>query len=123
MISRPWALRTATMLLAAAWTAACVHVPLRERAAYRLDEYFASHGEIAPSVAEAMRRGHVALGMDEDQVFAVLGEPVRRTRYEGQGAPQVWIYRGHKLHQGYAHGAALYRLVFLDGRLRVLEPI
>ena len=70
-----------------------------------------------------MRQGHVTLGMDEEQVFAVLGAPVRRVRYDRAGTPQVWIYRGHKLHQGYAHGASLYRLVFLDGRLRVLEPI
>ena len=120
MTARPSAARAGALLLAA--TSACVHVPLRERAAYRLDEYFASHGEIAP-VAYAMRRGHIALGMDEEQVLAVLGNPVRRTRYEGRGAAQVWTYRGHQLHQGYAHGASLYRLVFLDGRLRVLEPI
>jgi len=70
-----------------------------------------------------MHRGHVTYGMDEDQVFAVLGEPVRRTRHQGAGASQVWIYPGHKIHQGYAHGATLYRLVFLDGRLRIIEPI
>jgi len=111
------------VLLGTAGAAACVHVPLRERAAFRLDEYFTSHGEIAPSLADAMRRGHVVLGMDPEQVFAVLGEPVRRTRYEGAGSAEVWIYRGYKLHQGYAHGASLYRLVFLDGRLNVLEPL
>lgn len=80
MTGRRAAARVAVVLLGSAWPAACVHVPLRERAAFRLDEYFASHGEIAPSVADAMRRGHVTLGMDEEQVFAVLGEPVRRTR-------------------------------------------
>jgi hypothetical protein len=113
----------ATSLLFVLWTAGCVHVPLRERAAFRLSQYFEHHSEVAPSVAEAMQRGHVTLGMDAEQVFAVLGEPVRRVRYDGAGAPQVWIVRGHKLHQGYAHGASLYRLVFLEGRLRVLEPI
>ena len=123
MSGRRAALRIAAVLLGSAWAAACVHVPLRERAAFRLDEYFATHGEIPSSVADAMRRGHVTLGMDEEQVFAVLGEPVRRSRYEGPGAAEVWIYRGYKLHQGYAHGASLYRLVFLDGRLHVLEPI
>ena len=113
----------AATLLFASWTAGCVHVPLRERAAFRLAEYLDNHAEVAPSVAEAMRQGHVTLGMDEEQVLAVLGEPVRRVRYDRAATPQVWIYRGHKLHQGYAHGASLYRLVFLDGRLRVLEPI
>ena len=112
-----------TTLLLAWGTAGCVHVHPTERAAFRLAEYFETHSEIAPSVAEAMRQGHVTLGMDEEQVFAVLGAPVRRVRYDRAGTPQVWIYRGHKLHQGYAHGASLYRLVFLDGRLRVLEPI
>lgn len=70
-----------------------------------------------------MRRGHVVIGMDEEQVLAVLGEPVRRTRHHGTDTPEVWIYPGHKIHQGFAHSATLYRLVFLDGRLRVLEPI
>ena len=115
--------KNAVTLVAAFWTAGCAHVPLRERAAFRLAEYFENGREVPPAVAEAMQRGHVTLGMDEEQVVAVLGEPVRRVRYDGPGAPQVWIYQGHKLHQGYAHGASLYRLVFLDGRLRVSEPI
>jgi hypothetical protein len=123
VIGRPNAARIAAVVLGSAWVGACVHVPLRDRAAFRLDEYFADHGEIAPSLVDAMRRGHVMLGMDPEQVFAVLGEPARRTRYEGPGAAEVWIYRGYKLHQGYAHGASLYRLVFLDGRLRLLEPL
>lgn len=113
----------AAVLAPAAGIAACAHVPLRERAAFRLGEYFEGHHEVPPSIADAMQRGHVTLGMDEEQVFAVLGEPVRRTQYQGPGAPQVWIYPGHKIHQGYAHGASLYRLVFLEGRLRVFEPI
>jgi hypothetical protein len=117
---RPGTIATTLLFL---WTAGCVHIPPTQRAAFRLVEYFENHSEVAPSVAEAMQRGHVTLGMDEEQVFAVLGEPVRRARYAGAGAPHVWLYRGHKLHQGYAHGASLYRLVFLDGRLRVLEPI
>lgn len=115
--------KNAVTLVAALWTAGCAHVPLRERASFRLAEYFEDHREVPPVIAEAMQRGHVTLGMDEEQVVAVLGDPVRRVQYDGPGAPQVWIYRGHKLHQGYAHGASLYRLVFLDGRLRVLEPI
>ncbi len=118
-----WTMKGTAALVAAFALAGCVHVPLRERAAFRLAEYFEGHREVAPSVAEAMQRGHVTLGMDEAQVIAVLGEPVRRVQYGGPRVPQVWIYRGYKLHQGYAHGASLYRFVFLDGRLRVLEPI
>ena len=117
------AAKQAVALVAALWTAGCAHAPLRERASFRLAAYFENHREVPPAVAEAMRRGHVAFGMDEEQVVAVLGDPVRRVHYDGPGGPQAWIYRGHKLHQGYAHGASLYRLVFLDGRLRVLEPI
>jgi hypothetical protein len=100
-----------------------VHVPPHGRAAFRLAEYFETHKETPASVAEAMHRGHVVGGMDEAQVLAVLGEPIRRTRHQGTSAPEVWIYPGHKIHQGLAHGATLYRLVFLDGRLRILEPI
>ena len=123
MIGRRNAARIVATLFSAAWAARCVHVPLRERAGFRLEEYFDNHRELPPPVADAMRRGHVTLGMDEEQVLAVLGEPVRRVRFDGPGAAQVWIYRGYKLHQGYAHGASLYRLVFLEGRLRVLEPL
>jgi hypothetical protein len=110
-------------VVAALWAAGCVHVPLRGKAAFRLAEYFETHREVPPAIAEAMQRGHVTLGMDEEQVVAVLGEPVRRVRYDEPGVPQVWIYRGHGLHQGDVHGASLYRLVFLDGRLCVWEPI
>lgn len=65
--------KSALTLVAAFSSAACVHVPLRDSAAFRLAEYFESHREVPASVAEAMQRGHVTLGMDEEQVTAVLG--------------------------------------------------
>ena len=109
--------------LAATALASCVHVPPRERAAFRLDEYFESHREVAPSIAQAMRNGHVVGGMDRQQVLAVLGEPMRRFRSRSPSAFEVWLYPAHKVHQGYAHGATLCRVVFREERLLLIEPI
>jgi hypothetical protein len=110
-------------LAAATGLVACVHVPPRGRAAVRLAEYFEAHAEVPPSIADAMQRGHITLGMDREQVFAVLGDPIRRTRYRGPAGPEVWLYPGYRIHQGHDSGASLYRLVFVDSRLRFFEPI
>ena len=44
-------------------------------------------------IRAAMEAGHVVVGMDTKQVWIVLGEPVRKTRF-AQTATDVWIYRG-----------------------------
>jgi hypothetical protein len=63
--------------------------------------------------------------MDQEQVRVVLGEPVHRKRFKGQPPAEAWIYRSSWLHQDQlrTHGARLIRLVFVDGRLEVLEPL
>ncbi len=63
--------------------------------------------------------------MDEEQVRVVLGEPVRRTRFTRRRTIEVWIYPGYTLHQDQmrGHGAQLFRLVFIEGALAIIEPI
>ena len=103
----------------------CVHLPRQRYASIRLREYFADHGEVPSSIAAAMDRGHVLLGMDEGQVWAVLGEPVRRATFGASSSVRVWLYPAHRLHQDqvHSHGAQLFRLLFIEGRLALIEPI
>ena len=76
-------------------------------------------------LADAIVRGHVIAGMDQEQVKVVLGEPVRRSRFERQPPVDVWISQWYKLHQDHmrAGSTPLFRLVFVGGRLTVVEPI
>lgn len=111
-------------ILLALWllASACVSIPRSKRAAVRLADYFATHEEVPPSVAATMNLGHVSLGMDPDQVWTVLGDPVRRT---GFGGVEVWLYQGHRFHQDHlrTQGSTLFRLVFVRGRLAVIDPL
>ena len=106
---------------------ACVHVPASQRASVRRDAYLAAHRELPPSIAKAIIDGHVVGGMDRDQVKAVLGEPLKTSifgRKDGTRT-EVWIFPAVRLHQdrvGGEHGT-LFRLVFIDGRLAVMEPV
>ena len=105
--------------------AGCAHVPLSARASFRRAEYFATHAELPSSISAAIEVGHVIRGMDQEQVRVVLGEPDHKKSFKGQPAVEVWLYRGHRLHQDplRTHGVQLFRIVFLDGRAVVLEPI
>jgi len=72
-----------------------------------------------------MAMGHVAAGMDPEQVIVVLGRPIERVSYGGTPPVEVWLYPGHRLHQDHhrSGGATLFRAVFRDGRLAFIEPI
>lgn len=103
---------------------ACVYVPLRQRAAFREQQYFATHRELPPEIRNAIDTGHVILGMDREQVWTVLGDPVRKAIFSS-GRFESWLYPANRLHQDqlHSHGANSFRLVFIDGRLALVEPI
>jgi len=47
----------------------------------------------APDVRRAIDRGYVVRGMDAEQTFLALGEPICRKRIEYEGRPvDVWVY-------------------------------
>lgn len=102
----------------------CVYVPLRKRADFRKQQYFASHRELAPDTAKAIDSGHVIPGMDREQVWVVLGDPVRKSVFSS-GHVEVWLYPAVRLHQDqlHSHGTESFRLVFMDDRLVIIEPI
>lgn len=54
----------------------------------------------------------------------MLGEPAHRTTFERTKA-DIWLYPAGKLQQrdGRAHGAALYRVAFVDGRVAAVDPL
>ena len=106
-------------------TTSCMHLPRHRYASVRLREYFEEHPEVPTKVSVAMENGHVLLGMDEAQVWAVLGDPVRRTGFGATSPVHVWLYPAHRLHQDQmrSHGTQLFRLVFVEGRLSLIEPI
>ena len=115
--------RVVTSAVALLLLASCVHVPLRGRQDFRRQQFFATHSEVSPAIAAAINTGHVIVGMDREQVWVVAGDPVRKSTFRG-GAVEVWLYPAVRFHQGaYTHGAASLRLVFVDGRLDVIDPI
>ena len=103
---------------------ACVYVPLRGRQEYRRQQYFASRRELSPTITHAIETGHVVPGMDREQVWVVLGDPVRKSLFPSAKV-EVWLYPSVRFHQDpvHSHGASSFRLVFIDGILRVIEPI
>ena len=104
--------------------AACVYVPLRQRATFRQQQYLATHREVPQDIAKAIDTGHVLLGMDRELVWTVLGDPVRKATFSASKY-EVWLYPAARLHQDqrHSHGADSFRLVFIDGRLVIIEPI
>lgn len=112
----------ATLLLFS--VTACVSVPLRGRQQYRREQYLASQREVSPRIAQAIESGHVVPGMDREQVWVVLGDPVRKALFSA-GKVEVWLYPSGRFHQDpvHSHGASSFRLVFIDGLLQLIEPI
>ena len=105
--------------------AACAHMPAADRAVVRRDAYLRSQIELPPAIAKAIAEGHVITGMNRDQVTAVLGKPVKVTRFiRDQRVTEVWIYPAARLHQGALRmdDGSLFRLVIADDRLTVIEP-
>jgi hypothetical protein len=72
-----------------------------------------------------MDRGHVVLRMEQEQVVVVLGQPLKRTDYEGATPAEVRLYPGDRFHQDpvRSHGATLFRVVFVGARLALFEPL
>lgn len=105
-------------------TAACASVPLRERQQYRREQYFATHAELSPAIAQAIETGHVVPGMDREQVWVVVGDPVKKSFFPASKA-EVWLYPTVKFHQdpAHSHGASSFRLVFVNGILQFIDPI
>ena len=116
-------LRLVAAAVALIFLMGCVPVPLRGRQDFRRQQFFATHPEVSPAIATAINTGHVIVGMDREQVWVVAGDPLRKSFFRG-GAVEVWLYPAVRFHQGaYTHGAASLRLVFVDGLLRVIDPV
>jgi hypothetical protein len=96
-----------------------------ESAAKRSSRYLSAHPGTPSDIAEAISQGHVILAMDQDQVVAAVGQPDVRSRFGGARRPEVWLYRAVRLYQDIlrSHGASLFRIVFVDGRVSVVEPL
>lgn len=77
----------------------CVHLPPSAFVNVRQANYFFERRELPPSIREAIDEGHVVPGMDREQVWTVLGEPVSRRTFTHELAIEIWLYQGHKLHQ------------------------
>ena len=105
--------------------AGCAHLPRSAYASARLADYYATPRELTPAIAQAIESGHAVEGMDREQVWVVFGEPISKTRYSSPGAPEVWIYPGYKFHQDpvRGHGVTLFRVVFVDGRVALVETL
>jgi len=73
---------------------------------------------------KAILEGHVIVNMDREQVKVVLGNPVRVSLFQSRAEIEVWLYQGYKLHQDQNHtSSVLYRIVFVAGRVVLVEPI
>lgn len=118
----PVAMAVTLALLAAT---GCAHLPRSAHASARFADYFAMPRELSPAIARALERGHAIEGMDREQVWVVFGEPIRKTRFSGPQAIEVWLYPGHRFHQDSlrGHGVTLFRVVFIDGRVALIETL
>ena len=103
----------------------CAHLPPSAYANVRMARYFSEKRELPPSIRIAMEQGHVVPGMDREQVWTVLGEPVQRRTFSRVPVIEIWLYQGNKLHQDQmrADTADLFRAVFRDGILVLLESL
>ena len=112
-------------LLGLSAVSGCANLPHSAHASARVADYYETPRELTPAVERAIELGHVVEGMDREQVWVVFGEPIRKTRYSSPGAPEVWIYPGHKFHQDpvRGHGVTLFRVVFIDGRVALVETL
>ena len=106
-------------------SAGCAHLPPSAFASVRKARFFSEKRELPPSIRIAIEQGHVVPGMDREQVWTVLGEPVQRRTFTHDPVIEIWLYQGHKLHQDQvrADRAGLFRAVFRDGILVILEPL
>lgn len=114
----------AILALAALVSTGCAPLPRRVFASARQADYFAARRELSPEVARAIEAGHLLIGMDVEQVWVVLGDPVRKAYFD-RSATEVWIYRAGRLHQDqlHTHGNEPFRLVFINKRLVLIETL
>ena len=105
--------------------AACASLRHVERAADRRARFLQTVGELPPKVAQAIRDGHVIAGMTTAQVPASLGAPDFQQVFSGSPAATIWLYRGHRLHQDQLHAdaKAVFRILFLDDRVAMVEGL
>jgi hypothetical protein len=103
--------------------AGCAPLPRQASASVRQADYLASQRELSPEMARAIGDGHIALGMDTKQVWVVLGDPARKTRFD-RTVTEVWLYKPDRLHQDHFRlGTQDVRLIFVKDRLVVIEPM
>ena len=111
-------------VVAAGAAGACASIPPERRARVREQGYRSTHPELPPRIDAAIAQGHVLVGMDSEQVWVVLGEPVARRAFGGVPPLAAWIYPASRLQQGHAWSGAgaLVRIVFSDDRVVTVEP-
>ena len=96
-----------------------------EPLAARVARYLTANPQTSAELGEAIRQGRVLAGMDREQVLAAVGPPERATRLEGPSKVEVWIYYAARF-PGSQPGSGrtdLFRVVFVDARVRIVEPI
>ena len=103
---------------------ACVYVPLRGRQQYRREQYFASSPRAVSDDCERHRNRPRRAWDGSGTGLGCRG----RSRQEvavPRSNVEVWLYPSVRFHQdpAHSHGASSFRLVFIDGILRVIEPI
>lgn len=114
---RIWLLAAAAALA----LSACAPVPRPGNASEGRAAYLKAHRELPPTIAEAIESGALMLGMNPQQVVAVLGQPLSRRAHGGTPPVEVWQARVHQ--SGRWHSGTLFRLVFVGGRLALIEPV
>ena len=101
----------------------CAPLPRRAFPNARKADYFASQRDLSPELSRPMEAGRLILGMTQEQVWVVLGDPDRKTRFEATGN-EVWVYRASRVHVNQLpDGNQAFRVVFLKDRLEIIEPL
>lgn len=100
----------------------CASLKQPTTATGRKANYVASHHELSPELAGSIEAGRLVLGMNREQVEAVIGEPNRQTSFQTRDA-EVWLYRAGRVHVNQLpDGIEAFRLVFIKDRLVLVEP-
>ena len=103
--------------------AGCASLPRQVAPRLRQADYLAQQPELSPDIVRAMQAGRILLGMDTKQVWVVLGDPARKTRF-ADADTDVWLYRAYSVLQDhYRLGTQDVRLIFVQDRLVVIEPM
>ena len=118
-MSRPYFVVAAVFLV----SGCAVHISRATPPGPQYTASVANPEELPPAVADALRRGHILLGMSTRQVLVALGPPVRRTRFDRTGA-DIWVYKAFQIYQQHHLFAGQdVRLVFIADRLVSIDPL